>query len=53
MSDSGLIGFLQILKGVGSGRPQDHRKQFWGLRGKTASNTVVPKRYRHADGRAF
>ncbi len=42
MGSSGLIGFLQILKGLESGRPQDY-EQFWGLRGPPPIRRDMPK----------
>ncbi len=42
MSSSGLIGFTGILKGVGSGRPQDY-EQFWELRKNRLRYEDMPK----------
>ncbi len=52
MGGSGLIGFLQILKGLEAKGHPGLREQFWEL-ARAASRYEGHARYRHADGRYF
>ncbi len=51
MGGSGLIGFLQILKGLGLRKAWDY-EQFTGL-ARPPPIRGHAKRYRHADGQYF